>query len=188
LTFLDFEKAFDSIEWSFIYKSLRYFNFGDDLINWIQTFYNGITSCVINNGHTSEHFLLERGVRQGCPLSPYLFIICTELLAHAIRNDQDITGLNIENVTVKMSLYADDTTVILKPDINEIRKLFYILDKFRDISGLTVNRDKTQLLRLGPCAKHKTVLCQQLKLTWTNGPERALGIILTSKAMFRSGI
>ena len=83
LLFIDFEKPFDSIEWSFIEKTLKYYNFGNSLITWIKLFYTDICSCVQNNGWSSDFFTLSRGVRQGCPLSPYLFILCAEILANA---------------------------------------------------------------------------------------------------------
>ena len=73
LLFIDFEKAFDSIEWDFLYQLQEAFNFGPTLMRWIKTFYNNLSSCVINNGLFSKPFNLKRGVRQGDPLSPYLF-------------------------------------------------------------------------------------------------------------------
>ena len=73
LLFIDFEKAFDTLEWPFIEKTLKYFNFGGSLISWINLFYTDISSCIQNNGWSSDFFPLTRGVRQGCPLSPYLF-------------------------------------------------------------------------------------------------------------------
>ena len=91
--FLDFEKAFDSIEWDFIQKCLESFNFGPNLRQWINVFYKDIDSCVINNGVASQHFYLERGVRQGCPLSGILFVIAMELLAQRIRRSKDIKGI-----------------------------------------------------------------------------------------------
>ena len=75
--FLDFEQAFDSVEWDFIQKCLESFNFGPNLRQWISVFYKDISSCVIDNGVASQHFYLERGVRQGCPLSGILFVIAT---------------------------------------------------------------------------------------------------------------
>ena len=92
LMFIDFEKAFDSIEWAFIERALNYFNFGPSLVNWFRLFYNQVSSAIQNNGWVSESFSLGRGVRQGCPMSPYLFIISAEILANFIRRDKDVKG------------------------------------------------------------------------------------------------
>ena len=87
--FIDFRKAFDTIEWDFLIDTLNKFNFGPDVKNWVKIFYNNVTSCVLNNGHASEFFALERGVRQGCPLSGLPLVIGIEVLANAIRNKYD---------------------------------------------------------------------------------------------------
>ena len=80
LFFADFEKSFDTINHNFIKRALHFFKFDNDLQRWIEVFYKDISSCVIINGHASPFFNICRGVRQGCPLSPYLFIICIKLL------------------------------------------------------------------------------------------------------------
>ena len=100
--FIDFEKAFDSVEWDFLYKCLESFNFGPDFLKWVKTFYKNMQSCTINNGTASNYFVLERGVRQGDPLSPYLFIAVVETLAIAIRQNKDIKGISIENEEIKL--------------------------------------------------------------------------------------
>ena len=113
LLFVDFEKAFDSLEWSFIERTLQHFGFGSSLITWIQTFYKDIEGCVLNNGWTSCFFQPHRGVRQGCPLSPYLFILSAEILAKATRSNKNMKGISVNNSEIKISQYADDTTFIL---------------------------------------------------------------------------
>jgi hypothetical protein len=85
IAFLDFEKAFDTIQWEVIYDALKMFNLGPNFIKWVHTIYNETEASVTNNGFSSPFFKLQRGVRQGCPLSAYLFIMVIELLAHKIR-------------------------------------------------------------------------------------------------------
>ena len=92
--FCDFEKAFDSVNWSCLFSTLENFNFGPFLCGWIKTFYNNITSCVMNGGTSSGYFSLGIGVRQSDPLSGYLFILVIELLADAIRSDEVIKGIS----------------------------------------------------------------------------------------------
>ena len=137
LFFADFEKAFDTIEHNFINRALKYFKFGNDIIPWIDVFYKDISSCVINNGHASTFFDISRGVRQGCPLSPYLFVICIEFLAISIRNDSSLRGISIidtdVNREIKVSLYADDTTQLLPGNETALRKALQIFDEFRVI-------------------------------------------------------
>ena len=149
--FLDFEKAFDSIEWNFIHKCLETFNFGLDLRQWIKVFYTDISRCVLNNGYASKHFHLECGVRQGCPLSGTLFVIAIELLAQSIRLSKEIKGITIdEHNEVKLSQYAaaDDTTVLLS-DVQSASKLFDLLSLFERCSGLKLNQTKSEMLWLG---------------------------------------
>ena len=90
---------------------MKQFNFGDDLIKWVKVFYNNISSCVMNNGHASEFFNLFCGVRQGCPLSPLLYIICSEILNLTIRNNLEIKGIMVMDTEVIISAYADDTAL-----------------------------------------------------------------------------
>ena len=83
--FLDLRKAFDTIEWNYLRAALQTFNFGPDILNWFQVIYNQASSCVLHNGHAPDFFLLERGVRQSCPLSGLLFVFGIELLARVLK-------------------------------------------------------------------------------------------------------
>ena len=86
LVSLDFRKAFDSLEWSFIMRTLDIFNFGTSIQKWVNTFYTNIESAALNNAFLTNWFRPSRGVRQGCPLSPYLFILSAEVMAN--NNDK----------------------------------------------------------------------------------------------------
>ena len=149
LLVIDFEKAFDCLEWPFIQKCLKFFNFGDKICSWVNTLYRNCSSCVINNGHFSQFFQVTRGVRQGCPLSPYLFVICVEMLAIAIRNNKNIKGVNINGEIFKILQYADDTTLTLSPGVDNIDNALSLFRSFELISGLKINIDKTELLEVG---------------------------------------
>ena len=149
LLFIDFEKAFDSLEWSFIEKTLNSCNFGSSLVAWIRLFYTDISSCVQNNEWISDFFSLGRGVRQGCPLSPYLFILCAEVLGNSVRNDTRIQGIKVLDAECKISLSADDTTFILDGSQSSFSRSLYRLDTFALISGLKVNYEKSEALWIG---------------------------------------
>jgi hypothetical protein len=79
LLLIDFEKAFDSISWSFIQKTLQFFNFGTSIQNWVKVFYTNITSSVNQGDHISDIFCLQRGCRQGNPLSIFISHLCRNL-------------------------------------------------------------------------------------------------------------
>ena len=97
-----------SIEWPFIMTTLDYFNFGSDIKRWVSTFHTNIESTVLNNGFATNW---SKGVRQGCPLSPYQFILSAEILAHKIRQDPSYNGIKIFGNEVKLSLFADDINI-----------------------------------------------------------------------------
>ena len=126
--------------------------FGKSFCSWIKTFYNDISSCIINNGHSPDYFKLGRGVRQGDPLSTYLFILVLELLAAALKNDKDITGVQIENSEFLLGQYADDSSLILDDNPQSLEKLLHVLSLFSECSGLKVNLHKTEAIWIG--SKH----------------------------------
>ena len=142
LVAIDFEKAFDSLNRTFLVKVLQKFNFGIYFSQWIQTFYTNLSSCVLNNSFTTNFFSVSRRVRQGDPLSPLLFILSLEILACYIRQDRNIHGLVINNEEIKLTLFADDVTCFLRDRLSYLH-LLVIIKFFSRFSGLSVNDDKT---------------------------------------------
>ena len=172
---IDFEKAFDSIRWTFIRKTLKHFNFGEKFISYVSTLYNQIFTTVINNGHTSGWFSPKRGVRQGCPLSPYLFILAVEVLAISIRQNRNISGITFKGVEIKISQLADDTNCVVK-DESSLKNLLDTFDLFRSGSGLDINVDKTTARCLGDLVPSRKEL---FGLKWTQEPVHTLGVSLS---------
>ena len=113
ITQIDFEKAFDSIEWPFLLKTLKDFNFGENFTKWIKILYTDIQSCVGNNGYYSTYFKLTRSIRQGCPISALLFLLVAEIIAIDIRSDNEIKGIELNDCVFKIALMADDTTLLI---------------------------------------------------------------------------
>ena len=114
---LDFENTFDSLDWKFMTKVLKAFGFGEVLCRWINTFYRKINSAGVVNGQTLSWFSIERGSRQGDTVSPYLFILCVEILASMIRENVDIKRICINEVEHKIWQFAGDARLMNNGDI-----------------------------------------------------------------------
>ena len=159
---LDFKKAFDSLEWPFMISVLRRFNFGESFIRWIEILYNKPTAKVKVNGWLTEPITQSRGIRQGCPISALIFILCTEILAIAIIANKEIKGINIPNpyegrTQQKLSQYADDTTIFLH-DENQVLETLDTIATYSSVSGLTLNIDKTEAMWIGNFSYRKETL------------------------------
>ena len=174
---IDFEKAFDQIDWDFIWDSMIFFKFPPKIINWIKTIYKGAQSSVINNGHMSEYFSLGRGVRQGCPLSPYLFIIAAEILAISLRSNELIKGIKIGEKESKIKQFADDSQALSIFDKESINATFKNFEDYGKVSGSVINFDKSKLMRIGSIKDSLFAVDLDYKdVKWTNGPIEILGI------------
>ena len=120
-------------------------------------------------------FNLSRGVRQGCPLSPYLFILGVEILASRIRTDKNVVGIEIFDTEHKISQFADDTTLLLS-NLTSVQNSLTLVDQFGSISGLSLNVEKTKALWLGPWRFKNS---KPFGLKWTKDPVRALGTFIS---------
>ena len=169
LLLVDFQKAFDCISWDFLEHVLDFFNFGYEIKRWIKVFYSEILSCVTVNGKYSEYFSINRGVRQGDPLSPYLFLLCAEILACTLRENMNIKGLKIENKEAFLSQFADDTAIYLDGSKESFEACIENLSQFAQISGLTINYDKTVVIWLGNRKKCNVRYMRNRNFIWDPG-------------------
>ena len=92
---------------------LDFLNFGESIKRWINVFYIDISSSIVQCGFLSEAFTIQRGCRLGDPLSPYIFLLCAEILNRLFKANKDIEGIKIADEEYTFSQYADDTTVLL---------------------------------------------------------------------------
>lgn len=148
---IDQEKAFDKVNWDFLHRILLKFKLGENFRKWIRILYNGITSRILINGHLSDDVRIKRGVRQGCPLSPSLYVLFIEPLARFINLSKNIRGFTIPGAggkVVKLLQYADDTTCI-GTNGSDIRQFFHAFELFHKATGATINMNKTAGLKLG---------------------------------------
>ena len=146
---VDFEKAFDSVAWSFIKKPLDRFSFGPDIIQWVQIFYTNIKASVAVNSQYTSWFQTERGMRQGDPLSPYLYLICAESMSLMIRLNPRIKGILVKDISILLSQSADNTTLYLDGKEEPFRESVNVLVRFASMSGLKINFDKTNAVWIG---------------------------------------
>ena len=102
----------------------------------------------MNNGFASQLFEIKRGVRQGDPLSPYLFIIALEILNISIRENKEIIGIKVGNEEIKLNVFADDLTAFVK-NKRSFFSLKQVINNFGYISGLKLNEGKTKVYWLG---------------------------------------
>ena len=105
-------------------------------------------------------------MRQGCPLSPYLFIICIELLSHSISSNENIKGIKFEGNEIKSSLFADDATFTLDSSKESFESLINTMDNFSNIAGLKLNASKCNVLRSGSLQNTNIIYLKDRKFQW----------------------
>ena len=173
---LDFVKCFDKISFDCIINSLRYFNFPEYIVNWVNLLYSEFSVRIQNNGYFTDKIAIEKSVHQGGCCSVQLFLVCAEIIAIELRQCRDIRGLNIGELIYLLNQYADDMNVASKYEENSINAIFSKFKLFKDNTGFTLNYDKTSILRTGSLHKTNAQLYTMDEIAWTDDPIEVLGI------------
>ena len=142
LILIDFQKAFDSISWNFIYKTLSFLGFSNEFLRWIKLFNTDIKATEIQSGFMSDFI----SIGHGCP---QLLIIAAQILNLLKIKNAEIKGITIKDCEFKISQFADDTTLLLNGSCESMIAALNTLELFGSISGLKINTDKTKVTWIG---------------------------------------
>lgn len=173
---VDQMKAFDRVSHEYLFTVLQKFGFGPAFINWIKNFYNEIFSAIKCNGFLTNYFSVKNSVRQGCPISAMLYVICAEPLARQILTDTNVKGIPIPD-TEKYSIvfqHADDTTCTVS-NRESIETVLDIFDEFGKASGSKINRAKTEIMPIGS-GKVNCFILDRLNIRECSGTMKILGV------------
>ena len=176
LMLIDFEKAFDSISWNFLYKCFNFYNFGDNIIKWVKLLNTEITASVQQCGFLSESFEVHRGCRQGDPIASLEFLLPVQFMFLMIIANKDIKGINIKGKEYKMTQFADDTTMILDGTQKSLQMSLNTIEIFGSYSGLKMNKEKTHIIWIGRNRATKEKLETNPTLHWGEVEFDLLGI------------
>lgn len=149
---LDFGKAFDRIPHQFLLQVLEKMGFPERFLAWLGLLYNCLISRILVNGHQSKAVNICSGIRQGCPLSPLLYVACIELLAQILRKNKWIKGIDIPGtgrLTATCVLYMDDVTH-LATDVLSVWRAMDLTDWYGQASGSKLNRSKSEAMLFRP--------------------------------------
>ncbi|KAL9676049.1 hypothetical protein QQ045_004262 [Rhodiola kirilowii] len=151
---LDFWKAYDSVSWEYLEKIQRSMGFGSKWIEWMTECYSIMRMAVLVNGLPTKEFPIERGLRQGDPLSPFLFLLAAEGLSRILNKaaeDDVLSGVEwVKNGDRMTHLqFADDTVLFCSAELKEVQFLKMILHSFEGCSGLKINFGKSMCYGIG---------------------------------------
>lgn len=174
---LDAEKAFDRVEWGYLFRPLSRFGLGSSFIKWVRLLYCNPKASVLTNGNVSPHFTLHRGTRQGCPLSPLIFALALEPLAAAIRDNTTIKGVQAGRMEHKLFLYADDILLLSTNPEATVPQILSLIDTFSHISGYKINWGKSEAMPLSKLCSPR--IRENWQFKWLPSGLVYLGIKLT---------
>ena len=173
---VDRHKAFDSLNWFFIFAMLKSYVFGNSLINWIRILHKNPKCCFVNNKFLSSFFDVKKEVRQGDPLSPTIFILFIECLAIMFYQSRQCKGIKVNKQTFKASLFADNVAIFLNGNALQFNYAFDILNAFGQKSGCNDNMKKSKAFYVGS-SKGKVSQPFSVKgLSWSQNLVKYLGV------------
>ena len=186
---LDISKAFDSVQWSFLLNSLMAMGFPERFIHWIRLCVTTPSYSVQVNGDLAGYFQSARGLRQGCPLSPYLFVLCMNVLSYKIDKGLREKKFGIHPRCQSLALthlcFADDLMVFVEGTKNSVEGVLSVFEEFTGWSGLSISLEKSTIFMAGVAEGEKSRILTNFPFAEGKLPVRYLGLPLMTQAMGR---
>ncbi|KAL9293991.1 putative RNA-directed DNA polymerase [Arabidopsis thaliana] len=187
---IDISKAFDSVQWGFLTTTLQALDFPEVYINWIKVCISTASFSVQVNGELAGYFGSERGFRQGCSLSPYLFVICMNVLSKKIDKAASDKRIDYHPNCKKLNLthfcFADDLMVFVEGNKKSIENTLEVFEDFAIHSGLKISLEKSTLYMAGLQEHQRDEILQQFPFEYGSLPVRYLGLPLLTRRMTSS--
>lgn len=149
---LDFEKAYDKVNWTFLKEVMERMGFHTKWIAQVMSLNENAAASIIVNGEISKTFRIHRSVCQGCPLAPYLFLLTADVLGQMLQHPGcGVQGLHLpDNTTITNQMFADDTLLLLDGTRENLDRALNVIHRFRAASGAKLNLHKSVGLWLAP--------------------------------------
>ncbi|CAA7020367.1 unnamed protein product [Microthlaspi erraticum] len=183
---VDLRKAFDSVRWDFVLATLKAIGIPNSFVNWINQCLSSATFIVSVNGNSGGFFESKKGLRQGDPLSPYLFVLAMEVFSKLLQSRFDAGYIHYhpktEELNISHLMFADDVMVFFDRGTSSLHGISEALDDFASWSGLQMNKDKTQLFHAG-VTHSESIAFADFGFTVGSLPIRYLGLPLMHRKL-----
>uniref|UniRef100_A0A803SNV6 Reverse transcriptase domain-containing protein n=1 Tax=Anolis carolinensis TaxID=28377 RepID=A0A803SNV6_ANOCA len=177
---IDAEKAFDNLNWSFFKLLFKEIDIGFQFYNAIDTIYEDQRAKIRINGQHSQNIKIGKGVRQGCPLSPLIFIFALEVLLKNLKKDQKLEGTKIGTHEFKIRAFADDIICIIEDPRSKLQLWLSKIQDYGEVAGFYINKKKSKILTKNITKTNQEII-QNLTGISVSKKIKYLGIWLTAK-------
>ena len=160
-----------------MYNILQLLGFSETFMHWIKLMNTDLNASILKARVKSDFFPIERGCKQGDPIVPYLFLLCGQILHYMIEINVEIKGTIIDSVEIKITQFADDTTLVLHGSQSSLKATLNTLEIFGSYSGLKMNTSKTKVIWIGRKKYSKDKLQVSVNLDWGTTHFNLLGIV-----------
>ena len=186
---LDISKAFDSVDWAFLLEILSQLGFGAAWRNLVSNLLQSASTQVLLNGEPGVFITHRRGLRQGDPLSPMLFILVMDVLNSLfLKAEAEDLLLPLHSTGQRLSLYADDVALFIRSEEEDLQITKELLQVFGEASGLQTNLQKSCVIPIHCDGEIMEVVNSILQCTTTNFPTTYLGLPISDRKLRRSDL